>query len=117
MKDTKHCPICNLKLLNSNKQIDPITKKLRYVRRICNGTNHFFQMHVDAILNRVDMLRVSLDPYYSKSLEVYYTANKSCIIYAKNSVEEVIKIDRILDIDFPDMLKLKEKVDTYLIFK
>lgn len=117
MDDIRVCPICNTKLtsLRAPRYIGSINKWGKYVERLCTGANHFFQIFVED--NKVDYLKVSLVPDYS----VFFTAdyyNQKCIVSClKNGISEHdIKIPRLIEPDFPDLVKLKEKISIYVVF-
>jgi len=120
MDDVCFCPICNDKLKNvylNKKTLFPVNKTSDYIQRICaTGHNHSILIWTDAISNAIDFLKVSLDSKYSKWLEIDFVNSKCRIICAKNGKYQYIDIDKILDIDFPDMLKIKEKVNFLITF-
>ena len=119
MDDTLVCPICGLKLHNinrKNKHLLPAGKTANYVQRTCHGLNHFLQIFVDGYTDRVDFLKLSLNPKYSRYLEIDFI-NQTCRISCmKGGQAEYIDIPKMIVPDFPKLIKLKERVAVYVTF-
>jgi len=120
MDDVLNCPICGNKLRTShhkNKHIYFIDQTGDYAERICsNGHNHIVDMWINKATKKVDFLRLSLNPKYSRFLEIDYV-NQKCRINLLNDGEyEYINIPKMIEPDFPDLEKLKERVSLYVVF-
>jgi uncharacterized protein YbaR (Trm112 family) len=120
MDDTLVCPICKNKLNNiklSNKFLHAIDKTSDYVVRRCiRGMNHFLTFYVDENTWQVDFLKISLNPKYSRYIEIDFVNQKCRIACLKDSKPEYIEIDKMLYPDFPHLTKLKEKVSLFVVF-
>lgn len=120
MDDTISCPICNNRMRAvrlSNKYLHTIDKTASYMERTCsNGMNHTLQIFVDEGTRKVDLLRLSLNHKYSRYLEIDYIHQKCRISCFKDSKAEYIEIDKMIDPDFPNLIKLKEKISLYVVF-
>lgn len=119
MDDTLVCPICGDKLRNinrKNKHLLPVAKTANYVQRTCAGINHFLQIFVDGYTEQVDFLKLSLNPKYSRYLEIDFV-NRSCRISCmKSGHAEYINIPKMIVPDFPKLVRLKERVAVYVTF-
>ena len=71
---------------------------------------------MDEATGKIDLLKLSLSPQYSRFIEINYVLGKSRISCMKNSQPDYIEIEKILEPDFPDLTKLREKVSLYVIF-
>ena len=119
MDDTTSCPICNNKLRSlklSNKYLHPIAKTANFYERTCNGTNHTLQFYTDMSTKKVDLIKVSITPTYSRFIEVDFLNQKSRIFYVIESKSECVEIPKVLELDFPDLIRLKEKISLYATF-
>ena len=110
MDDTLSCPICGNKFRNIKRSSVPHT-----VERTCSGTNHVVQMYVNEYDQKVLELKFSLDPRYSKHLNINYQSQTSQIVCMKNSNPFYIDLPEVLEVDFPDLTKIKKKVDLYIL--
>lgn len=120
MDDILSCPICGNKLRNvktPNKFLHTAGKTSDYIERTCvHGRNHAIQFFTDEATNQVDFLKISLNPKYSRYLEINYV-NKTCRISCmKAGKTEYIDIEKMIEPDFPDLIKLKERVALYVVF-
>lgn len=119
MDDTLSCPICGNKLRNiklTGKFLHYIGKSANYVERTCSGMNHSVQFFTDESTKQVDLLKMSLSPTYSRYLEIDYFNEKCRISCWIDGAAEYIDIDKMVELDFPDLVKLKEKVSFYILF-
>lgn len=120
MHDTLTCPICGNKLRSikqNNKHLHQVGKTADYIERTCSdGMNHSLQIFVDESNNKVDLLKLSLNPKYSRFLEIDFHNQKCRINCLKEGKPEYIEIKKMLEPDFPDLLKLKEIVSMYIVF-
>jgi len=120
MEDTLACPICGTKLRNNRllgEFMHVLGKKSNFVERSCSTQfGHSLQFFVDEATGKIDLLKLSLSPQYSRFIEINYVLGKSRISCMKNSQPDYIEIEKILEPDFPDLTKLREKVSLYVIF-
>jgi hypothetical protein len=120
MRDSLDCHICGNKYRNlklNNKHLFRIGKTSNFIERTCTGPNHCLQLTVDEVSGHVDLLRVSLNPKYSVFLEVNFIKMESIVQYYRNSINSYsIKVPKVMDIDFPNLTKVKEKVAVYVTF-
>lgn len=120
MDDTLACPICANKLRNiklPNKFLHSTNKTANYIARTCfNGMNHSLTFYVDEDAEQVDFLKLSLNPKYSRFIEIDFVNQKCRINCLKDSKPQYIEIDKMLQPDFPLLTKLKEKVSLYITF-
>jgi hypothetical protein len=119
MDDTTACPICGKKMRTvkvEDMYLPVVEKTDLYFERTCSGPNHSVQFYTSDSTKTVDMLKFSLDPKYKRYLEIDYV-NKKCRIYCmKNGVAEYIYIPKMIEPDFPNLEKLREKISMYVIF-
>lgn len=120
MDDILTCPVCGDKLRNShsnNKLLHPTGKTANYVERICShGYNHIVSIWTDKETKQVDYLRFSLNSNYSRFLEVDFVNQKCRLLLMEECGYKHIDIDKMLEIDFNDLSKLKEKLQLYILF-
>lgn len=119
MEDTTTCLICQKKLRTiklDNTYLPLVGKSGSFSERTCSGPNHSLQFYTNKSTKLIELLRFSLDHKYTRYLEVDYF-NKRCRIYCmKNGDIEYINIPKMVELDFPDLEKLKEKISTYVTF-
>ena len=95
----------------------PIGKTANYAERVCSeGYNHIVIFWTDKDTKKVDLIKISLNPKYSRFLEIDYVNQKCRITCAKDGEYEYIEVPKIIEPDFPLLEKLKEKVSVYIIF-
>lgn len=120
MDDILHCPICGNKMRTSHhkqKLLHAVDKTADYAQRICsNGHNHIVNIWVDKSTKKVDLLRISLNPKYSRFVDIDYVNQKCRITCAKDGEYDYIDIPKMIEPDFPNLEKLKEKVSLYIVF-
>ena len=120
MDDTPTCPVCGNKLRTvrtKNKYLHWISKTANYAERVCSkGMNHSLQIFTDEETRQVDMLKLSLNPKYSRYLEIDFVNQKCRINCMKEGKSEYIQIPKMIEPDFPDLVKLKERVSMYVVF-
>lgn len=120
MEDTTSCPICGNKLRTvrmAKKHLHWVDRTANYAERTCTrGMNHSLQIFVDESTRLVDMLMLSLNPKYSRYLEIDFVNRKCRINCMKEGKPDYIDIDKMIEPDFPDLTKLKEKVAMYVVF-
>lgn len=120
MDDILRCPICNNKLRTNhleNKLLYSLGKTSNYYQRICTkGYNHYFVIYSDKITKKVDLLKLSLNPQYSRFIEINFL-NKNCrLTCLKENEPYYIDIDKLIIPDFPDLVKIKEIIGLYIAF-
>lgn len=119
MEDTTACPICGKRMRTVKVQdmyLPAIGKTDSFFERTCSGPNHSVQFFTNESTKKIDMLKFSLDPKYSRYLEIDYV-NRKCRIYCmKNGDAEYIYIPKMVEPDFPDLKKLKERISMYVVF-
>lgn len=121
MNDILHCPICNSKLKNSkmNNNFLPhyISKSGKFIQRTCSeGMNHTLIFFTDVESKKIVYLKTSLNHKYSKFIDVNFFNSTSKIYCFKMGQLQEINIPKALEIDFPSMEKLKEKVNALVTF-
>jgi len=101
---------------SENMYLPSAEKTSTFFERTCAGPNHSVQFFTDAETKLVDVLKFSLDPKYSRYLEIDYI-NKRCRIFCmKNGEAKYIHIPKMIEPDFPDLEKLKERISMYVVF-
>lgn len=119
MQDTNICPICERKMrtVTINSRLEFIEKEAFFLERTCSGPNHSIQIFTDKKTGSVDMLRFSLDPKYSRFLEIDFINNRCRAHCMKESkADSYIYIPKIVELDFPNLEKLKERISIYVTF-
>ena len=119
MINIKNCPICGdlMKTIKyNNLYLKFINKTSNYIEHTCCGINHLLQITIDKFTKNIDTLKMSLAPDYSRFIMIDFYNKKCKIILLKNSKEEYIFIPKIVFPDFPNLSKLKEQINTYIIF-
>lgn len=93
------------------------SKASDYIERTCvHGRNHAIQFFTEEATGKVDFLKISLSPKYSRYLEINYTTETCRISCMKAGKTEYINIEKMIEPDFPDLVKLKERVGLYVVF-
>lgn len=120
MDDILNCPVCGNKFKtnhHTNKLLHPINKTANYAERQCgDGHNHTLTLWTDKSNRKVDLIKLSLGPSYSRFLEIDFVNQKCRIICAQDGEYEYIDIPKMIEPDFPTLTKLKEKVALYVVF-
>lgn len=120
MDDILDCPICGNKLRNlymSHRYMHAIGKASSYIERTCvGGMNHSLQFFTDSENNKIDLIKVSLNPKLNRFVEVNFFSNKSRILCMKEGRDESIELPKMLELDFPDLIKLRNKIALYVVF-
>jgi uncharacterized protein (DUF2225 family) len=105
MQDLSHCPICYNKLKNRTFN--------QSVNRTCaKSAAHFFSLK--STNKKVEHIVVYLDNY--TSLEVNFEKQCSFYYYEPTDPKMCLAIPKIMELDFPKLEKLKEKLSLYLLF-
>jgi len=118
MDDSLHCPICQNKFRNIKKNgpLHAIGKSGNYIERTCTGMNHSLQLFTNTRTKKVDFLKLSLNPKYSRFLEIDYHNQRCRISCFKDGKPEYIDIPRLIEPDFPSLEKLRETISTFICF-
>lgn len=120
MDDTLTCPICGNRLRTKNlsdHNLYFVENKANYVERTCTtGMNHCLQLFSEDPSKKIHLLKIALNPQYSRFIEIDLLNSKSRIICFKFGKPEYINIPNLIEPDFPDLIKLKEKVALYIAF-
>ena len=120
MEDSPTCPICGNKLTNlrlKNSYLASMDKRANYMQRTCTkGRNHSFQNITDEGTSQVDWVKFSLNPQGTRWVEINFVTGKSRIICLKDGQPDYLDIDKQLEPDFPDLTKLREKINIYVLF-
>lgn len=130
MDDTLFCPICGNKLRSITRTkrvmygfswvpvpIIDLGKYGNYIERVCTkGPNHRgLQFFTNEDTKKVHMLKLSIDPKYSVFLEIDFHNERSRISCMKNGRPYYIEIDKLLVPDFPNLIRLKEKINMFVL--
>lgn len=118
MRDTNICPICGDKMrsIRETKFYQFLKKKASFVERTCNGTNHSIQLLTDESTQEVDLLKISLSPDYSRFIFIDFYNQKCELLLMKDTKKQSINIPKMIIPDFPDLVKLKERISVYITF-
>lgn len=120
MQATWNCPICGdlmRGIKQTNKIIHFVEKISNYSERTCNGLNHCLQIVVDEKTNQVDLLKISLNPTYDRFIFIDFYNQKCKVVCLKDNKEvSSIAVPKMIEPDFPDLSKLKEKVSMFIVF-
>lgn len=118
MQDTQYCPMCGEKMRTKKEEsyVHILDKISDFIERTCVGMNHVFQIVIDSETEKVDLIKISLQPDYSKFILIDYLHQKCKVICLKNNIEQSFEIPKMLYPDFPDLKGLKEKVDLFITF-
>ena len=114
------CPICGEKLRTVRKtkiNLYFLNKISDYIERVCTkGFNHSIQIFSDENTNKIDLIKMSLCPKYSKFLEIDFVNKRCRILYFNNGKINYINIEKLIEPDFPDLVELKKKISLYTVF-
>lgn len=133
MDDIIFCPICDNKFTSRSTYITtldpealPIKKTKRYcsrahkpsnyTERVCTNMNHSILIMANKTTNKIDFIKMSLNPKYSKYIEIDFYHQKCRISCLKDGKPEYIEVPKMITPDFPDLIKLREKVLLYVTF-
>jgi hypothetical protein len=117
MDDFKNCPVCGCKMRNKHDVSVKFPNKISSLTtRLCTGTNHTLQIFSDPKDNSVKIFKVSLNPKYTKFVEINYVTGTTDIRCFKEGIERTLTLNKILEPDLPTLEKLKKKVDLYVVF-
>lgn len=122
MNDSSACPICGIKMANSYSSSSKIYftgyEEKNIVSRTCNKSSHLVHMFSNTDTNKVELIKISLDADYSTYIYIDFIQNKTSIL-VYNSLTKLtnnIYVNKILDLDFPNLDLLKSKVKLYTTF-
>jgi hypothetical protein len=114
VQDTLLCPICQEKLRNIKtfRVFDHLEHQL-YTERTCSRLNHMVMFFTNEQTKQVDFLKMSLNPKYSRFLEVNFLDQTCRVSLMNENVPDYIQIPKMVELDFPSLTKLKEKIELY----
>jgi hypothetical protein len=120
MDDCVLCPICNDKLITFNySQVSRFGKTTDYIERVCRKKHdHIICLWTDKKTGQIDILRLFVDPKFSRYLETNFLEQTSYFIAYNDANEEqkVIELGEMIVPDFPLMTQLKKKLANYMAF-
>lgn len=117
--DTTCCPICLDKMSNLNLRdtyLHAVDNTSDYIRRTCaKNLSHVLQIFTDKKSKDIHLLKVSLNNKCDRIILIDYLNSKSTIVCNKMGKSKNIDIPKVLNIDFPNMLVIKQIVDKYIL--
>ena len=119
MDDILNCPICGTRMRtvhHKNKHLHPINQTADYAERICSGHSHVISFWANKTTKRIDFMKMSLNSKYSRFLEIDWVNQKCKIACVSEGEYTYIDIPKMIEPDFPDLVKLKERVNLYIVF-
>lgn len=119
MDDSLFCPICKNKMRSTklfNTHLKQINKFGNFIERNCPGTNHFVSFFTDYSSKKIIFIKTSLNHKLSKLIEIDFYNKESLIICINDGKYNYLNLDKILYPDFPNLDKLKDQVNTFLLF-
>src|SRR5258706_14214776 len=120
MDDILKCPICNTKLKTSHhkhKLLHPTNTTADYAERMCHeGYSHVLSAWTNKETQKVDLLRFSIDPKYSRIIDNDYVNQRCRLALLNDQTFKYIEIPKLLVPDFPDLCKFKEAISVYVLF-
>lgn len=121
MEDTLLCPICKNKLRSLktlDKYLHPIEKISDFYERTCvSAVNHSLQFFVDPESKKIDYLRFSFKPYDGLYIESNFLSGTCNIVcFKENVIKSIITLPKMIELDFPDLVKTREKLSLYVTF-
>lgn len=121
MQDVLTCPICSLKLESVSKKrlrtLHWINKTSTYTEKKCvAGRNHSLLLFADKLTGKIDLIKFSIESDYSKFIEIDFVNQKCRIHCLKAGQPHYIEISSIIEPDFPNLEKLKQKVSLFVTF-
>jgi len=94
-----------------------LNKNAKYIYRNCaESMNHTASFYFNQDSNKVDFLKVSLEPNYSKIIEIDFHNQKSTIRLHGNGASETIHLERTFEPDFPKLENLKKQINLFILF-
>lgn len=117
MDDTKICSVCGHKLRIFQKGNLKASSGKAYTEKLCINSNHVFQFFIDKDSKNIDILKISLGPNFSKIIEFNFVDKTTNITIMNTSkVNFSVLIPKLLELDFPDLESLKEKISLYMMY-
>lgn len=133
MDDIMLCPICGNKFTSRStytSALDPealpikkvkrhcsrAPKPSNYIERTCTNMNHSLLTMVNKNTNKIDFIKMSLNHKYSRYIEIDFYHQKCRVSCMKDGNSEYIEIPKMILPDFPDLVKLRERVGLYVVF-
>lgn len=118
MDDFSCCQICGSTLRVSKRvNISFTTPGIILLERTCAAKDHVLQIFVDTNTKKIHKLRMALSPNYTKIVEFDFITKKTKIEHYKMSkIVSSMEIPRLIELDFPTLKKLKEKISLYMMY-
>lgn len=121
MQDVLKCPICSSTLRSVSKKklrtLHWINKTGTYTEKRCvTGHNHSLLLFADKATGKIDLIKFSIESDYSKFIEIDFVNQKCRIHCLKAGQPHYIEISNIIEPDFPNLEKLKQKVSLFVTF-
>lgn len=121
MQDVHDCPICGtrLKIISKKKlkYLHIIGKQGFYTEKVCvQHHTHYLQIFSNVTTNKIDFIKFSINTEFSRIVEVDFHNKKSRIQCLNQGISDyIIHVPNVLELDFPTLTKLKEKVSMYIV--
>lgn len=119
MDDTLICPICGNALKSTKSatfRMHTLNKTAKYIYRNCaEAINHTASFYIDQNTNKIDFLKISIEPNYSKIIEIDFHNQKSTLRLHGNNASETIHLQRTFEPDFPALENLKKQVNLFIL--
>jgi hypothetical protein len=74
------------------------------------------QFFTDQTSRQVHLLRLPLNPQYSRYLEIDFVLHQCQLSCRKDGQDQIIQIPRQLEPDFPHLTKLREIIELFVTF-
>lgn len=117
MDDIRFCPICEHKLKIFHKSNLKNSSGKVYTEKLCIFSNHVFQYFMDKDSKNIDVLKLSLGPNYSKIIEINFIDKTTNVTIMNTSkVNLTFLIPKLLELDFPNLESLNEKIGLYMTY-
>lgn len=111
MDDILNCPVCKTKFKNKNQTIS----KIPLIVRTCSEPDHVVQTF--CYENKIHLMRITYGPNYSYIISLNFLESLTDIkLYKDSSLKFNISVSKIIEPDFPNLERFKEKIDFYVAY-